>query len=226
MSGPMSEPSSEFTNPSSAASIRVRPFWEIRPVDGEDAGSGLGPTVGGKLLLLAPGAGWGDGLHETTQLCLQAIALFAPRPEGERGWAALDFGSGSGLLSIACARLGAKVRGVEIDPSGIAHAELNARINGIADRFEQSEALPDPARPSFDLVVANILRPILLEFAYPLASRLSPGGVLILSGLVATDVPDVSVRYAGFLGGRMPEVYRRGEWCALVWRGRTPAATS
>ncbi len=180
-----------------------------------------------RSLLLVPGAGWGDGMHDTTQLCLQAIAFFAPRRAsdfsadrpGEPAWRALDFGSGSGLLSIAAARLGAQVRAVEIDPAGIAHAELNLRLNGLSDRFEQSESLPELGERPFDLVVANILRPILLEFAYPLASRLSPRGVLILSGLVSTDVPEVSVRYTGLLGGRRPEVYRRGDWCALVWRG-------
>jgi ribosomal protein L11 methyltransferase len=77
----------------------------------------------------------------------------------------------------------------------------------------------DDARTPADFVVANILRPVLLSFARELASLLAPGGVLVLSGLVSTDVPEVSARYTPLLREKRPEVYEREEWRALVWRG-------
>jgi ribosomal protein L11 methyltransferase len=165
-------------------------------------------------LHLVPGPGFGDGRHPTTRVCLEAIAALAPR---ERAWRLLDFGSGSGILSIAGARLGATVDAVEIDPRAIEHAEQNLRANGVAERVRQITALGDAAGP-FDLVVANILRSVLLLFADALVERVAPGGTLVLSGLVSTDVPEVSARYARLLGGARPEVYERDEWRALVWR--------
>jgi ribosomal protein L11 methyltransferase len=131
----------------------------------------------------------------------------------------LDFGSGSGILSIAGARLGAEVEAVEIDPLAAAHAERNAVANGVAAHIRSRRTLEE-TRPPFDLVVANILRSVLLDFADALADRMAPGAALVLSGLVSTDVPEVSVRYARRLGGERPEVYERGEWRALVWRRR------
>jgi ribosomal protein L11 methyltransferase len=129
----------------------------------------------------------------------------------------LDFGSGSGIVAIGAARLGAVVDAVEIDASAEAHAERNARANAVSDRIRHTRTLED-ARGPFDLIVANILRSVLLEHANALASRLAQRAPLVLSGLVSTDVPEVSVRYASLLGGERPEVYERGDWRALVWR--------
>jgi ribosomal protein L11 methyltransferase len=130
----------------------------------------------------------------------------------------LDFGSGSGILSVAGALLGATVDAVEIDPDALAHAERNLRLNGVADRVRQAETLPADAGP-FDLVIANILRTVLLELIEPLAETRTRGATLFLSGLVSTDVPEITARYAAKLGGARPEVYEREDWRALVWRG-------
>jgi ribosomal protein L11 methyltransferase len=104
----------------------------------------------------------------------------------------------------------------EIDGAAVEHAEANAHLNGVADRTRWCRRFEDAAGP-YDTVVANILRSVLLESAQQLATRLSPGGALVLSGLVATDVPEVTVRYANLLG-RRPDVHGRGDWRALVWR--------
>jgi ribosomal protein L11 methyltransferase len=190
-------------------SIDVLPRWQILPVDGVAAA--------GKLpLRLAPGPGFGDGRHPTTQLCLQAIAALAPRG---RPWSLLDFGSGSGILSIAGARLGAAADAVEIDPLAIAHARLNFQANGVEERIRQVPAL-DAAKGPFDLVVANIIRAVLVGFAEALVGARAAGGTLVLSGLVSTDVPEVTARYMPLVGAARPEVYERDEWRALVWRGR------
>jgi ribosomal protein L11 methyltransferase len=186
--------------------IEIAPRWRIVSVPSAQRDDRV-------ELVIDPGPGFGDGTHETTRLCLQAIAALAPRDEP---WRMLDFGSGSGILSIGAARLGAVVEAVEIDALAVAHADRNALANGVADRIRQCTL--EDARGLFDFVVANILRAVLVEFADALVARLRPGATLVLSGLVSTDVPQVSARYAALLGDQRPEVYERGEWRALVWR--------
>jgi ribosomal protein L11 methyltransferase len=129
----------------------------------------------------------------------------------------LDFGSGSGILAIAAARLGAKVDAIEIDPLAASHGERNALANAVADRVDHARTLGE-TRGAFDFIVANILRSVILDFADALTSRLAKQATLVLSGLVSTDVPEVSARYASQLGTQRPEVYERGDWRALVWR--------
>jgi ribosomal protein L11 methyltransferase len=171
--------------------------------------------VDGISIVLRAGAAFGDGRHLTTQLCLQAIAALAPREKPD--WRLLDFGSGSGILSIGAAKLGAIALGVEIDDSAIASAEDNVALSGVSDRVTFARTLDVPGS-SYDIVVANILRGVLVHFAGELVGRLAPAGTLILSGLVSTDVPEVSACYAQRLDGRRPAIYEREEWRALVWR--------
>jgi ribosomal protein L11 methyltransferase len=214
--------------------IEIAPFWRIVP------SSGMGevdPRAVGRCathpphdgmssvpLIILPGTAFGDGTHETTQLCLQAIAALAPRAAADsrqrfaQSWRMPDFGSGSGILAIAAAKLGATVEAIEIDEKAIEQARENARANGIWDRVVCARSLESACRPA-DLVVANILRSVLLAFAEQLVSHLADRATLVLSGLVSTDVPEVAVRYGALLDGRRPEVYERDHWRALVWRG-------
>lgn len=190
----------------SGAAVEIAPNWRIVP-------SGTNECDENRLVI-DPGPGFGDGTHETTQLCLQALGALAPRG-GQ--WRMLDFGSGSGILAIAAARLGADVRAIEIDAQATAHAERNAKANDVSARIRHASTLEE-TRGTYDFVVANILRSVLLEFASALVAHLSPHATLVLSGLVSTDVPEVSVRYASRLAGARPEVYERSDWRALVWR--------
>jgi ribosomal protein L11 methyltransferase len=189
--------------------IDVSPFWKIRPpwVDEQPDGK----TV---ILRLNPGAGFGTGTHETTQLCLEALA-------GVRGRKVLDFGSGSGILSIAAKLLGAdKVDGVEIDPLANDNARENAALNGVTPEFMlQMPAFSE--REPYDVVLANILKPVLLEFVDQLVARLSSTGTMILSGLTEPDVQPVLERYrAAFSAkfGKMPNerVSALNEWRSIV----------
>jgi ribosomal protein L11 methyltransferase len=151
---------------------------------------------------------------------LQAIAALAPRG---RPWRLLDFGSGSGILSIAGALLGATVDAVEVDPGARDHAERNFHASGVVERVRSREMLPSTG--SFDLVVANILRAVLIEHAHDLVERRGREGALVLSGLVSTDVPEMIAHYAPELGGARPEIYERDEWRGLVWRAPLPATS-
>ncbi|HTQ47378.1 MAG TPA: 50S ribosomal protein L11 methyltransferase [Polyangiaceae bacterium] len=189
------------------ATMRVAPRWQILPV-------GAAADAEAIPIWLESGTGFGDGSHPTTQLCLQGIAALAPRG---RAWRLLDVGSGSGILSIAGARLGASVDAVEIDPRAIEHAERCYRANGVQDRVRSFSSLA-AVRGSFDLVVANVWRAALLSLCEEVVPLRGSGGSILLSGLVSTDVPEVSVRYSRLLGDQRPEVYERDEWRALVWR--------
>jgi ribosomal protein L11 methyltransferase len=174
------------------------------------------PAGEGIPLVLGPGPGFGSGDHPTTRLCLQAIAALRPR----RPFRMLDLGTGSGILAIAAARLSAEVEAVDIDQAALAHAARNLELNGVASSVRLHRSLEE-VHGVFDLAVANILGPVLLDLAAPLAARVAPGGTLVISGLVAGEVPELAVRYAAALG--KPEVFRLEEWRALVfragWRG-------
>jgi ribosomal protein L11 methyltransferase len=193
--------------PPDGAGAEIAPHWRIVSTQSTHDGNW-------GQLVIEHGPGFGDGTHETTQLCLQALAALAPRAEP---WRMLDFGSGSGILAIGGARLGAAVDAVEIDAVASEHGERNAQANAVSDRVRHVRALDD-TRGTFNFVVANILRSVLLEFADALVARLADDATLVLSGLVSTDVPQVSVRYASLLADERPEVYERGDWRALVWR--------
>lgn len=193
--------------------VFIPPFWRILPAWVERE-----LPAGERALRINPGAGFGTGTHETTQLCLQAIGEFAASRGGAgllAGTRVLDFGSGSGILAIGAALLGASVDAVEIDELAIDNALENARINSVESRIQYSRSLGG-APGQYPLVIANILRPVLVEFAPELVRRLAPGGCLILSGLVAGDVPEIERVYSELLG-RKPRISERGEWRGVVW---------
>jgi ribosomal protein L11 methyltransferase len=205
---------------SQASGVRIAPNWRILPPwvseDSPELARLNAPILPGeRVIRVNPGAGFGTGTHETTQLCLKAIAEFFGRRKGPAEVRALDFGSGSGILSIGAALLGADVDGVEIDPLAIDNAEENSRINDVEERIAYFRDLAGAPGP-YPLVIANILRPVLLEFAPELVRRLEPGGTLVLSGLIATDTPSVSEAYSALLK-RRPVETSLGEWRSLVW---------
>ncbi len=198
--------------------VSVPPYWEILPPWRESP-----DDSDSKVIRINPGAGFGTGTHETTQLCLQAVA-FALR-DAEPRTRVLDFGSGSGILAIAAARLGADVDGVEIDPMAVDNARENLELNDVegvvrfAHTFAELEQATGTSHPKYAVVIANILRPVLVEFAETLVGKLKrPGGKVVLSGLIATDLPEVITRYSSLLGGARPEIFERGEWRALVFQ--------
>jgi ribosomal protein L11 methyltransferase len=186
----------------------IRPAWEEGP-----AGAGnRGTTV-----FIEPGAGFGTGLHETTRLCLGALAGWME--DGGAIDRVLDFGSGSGILGIAAAVRGARVvDAVEIDP--LVHDAIgsNACRNGVADRVAIRPAMPaDDAR--YDLVFANIVAPMLLDHVEQLCGRVRRGtgraaGCLVLSGLLADELSAMAECYSRVLGVA-PIRTAMGEWHCL-----------
>ncbi len=139
-------------------------------------------------LVVNPGLAFGTGSHPTTRLCLAWLAS-----ELVAGESVLDYGCGSGILAVAAARLGAgAVVGTDVDPQAIAASEANAAVNRAAARFMLPDAL---GCDRFDVVVANILTNPLRLLAPALATRVRPGGRIVLSGILDTQADDIVAAY-------------------------------
>jgi len=199
----------------SFAAIDVPGFGTIRPAWGEGVASG---NPGDATIFIEPGAGFGTGQHETTRLCLEALAAW--RRAGGGLARVLDFGSGSGILGIAAAVCGAaETDSIEIDPLVHEAIRANARRNSVGERVRVADALP-ATHASYDLVFANIVAAVLLEHAEAVCGRVRRGpngglaGCLVLSGLLGDDVPAVADRYERLLGVGPLEA-SLGDWHCL-----------
>ncbi len=141
---------------------------------------------------------FGTGHHGTTRGCLLAFDELIAETTPQR---VLDLGTGTGVLAIAAAKaLGIPVLASDIDTTSVAIAQANVDINGVADRVAAIEAdgfaHPDiAARTPFDLIFANILAGPLIGLAPDIARATSPGGHVILSGLMAEQADDVRAAY-------------------------------
>ena len=198
----------------SFAPIAVPGFGMVRPA--WDAGRAGIAADGDAQIYIEPGLGFGTGLHETTQMCLAALA--DRRRRGQSLDRVLDYGSGSGILGIAAAVLGAsQVDAVEIDSTVHGALRANARRNDVDTRLRLTAGLP-PEPDAYDVVVANIVAAVLVEHAVELCCRVARhGGELLLSGLLADEVPAVADRYAALLESR-PHAKERGPWRCLSFR--------
>jgi ribosomal protein L11 methyltransferase len=140
------------------------------------------------VVRIDPGLAFGTGSHPTTQLALR----FLERRIGG-GERVLDYGSGSGILAIAAAKLGAgSVDAVDLDAQALEATAANARANRVAVNALAPEALP-PA--GYDIVVSNILLKPLIVLAPLLASRVAAGGEIALSGILAAQVGELAAAY-------------------------------
>ncbi|MEP7113988.1 MAG: 50S ribosomal protein L11 methyltransferase [Ilumatobacteraceae bacterium] len=139
------------------------------------------PPVGVTVLRIEPGATFGLGDHPTTVLSMRAI-----RAALVSGATVLDVGCGSGVLAVGACVLGAsRATAIDIAPAAVPTTQANASANGVADRVHVSTTPLSHIGECFDLVVANILAPTLIELADDLHRVLAPTGVLIISGVLA-----------------------------------------
>jgi ribosomal protein L11 methyltransferase len=137
---------------------------------------------------LDPGQAFGTGHHETTRLCLAALEEWV-RP-GDR---VLDVGTGSGVLAIAAVLLGAAaVHAIDIDPVAVEIAAVNCEANGVRDRVTLAAGTLEPGSLApHPLVVANISPQANIGLAPAFATAVSPGGRLLISGVLGADLPRV-----------------------------------
>jgi ribosomal protein L11 methyltransferase len=192
------------------ARFLVRPSW--------DQGTALEADL---LIDIDPGRAFGTGGHASTRLVMMlSEKIAAARPPVLRF---LDLGCGSGILSIAAARLwpGATGLAVDLDPEAAACSDENLALNHVGSVVTRAGTLEDVATtPPFDLILANIQADVLIHLAAGLRDHLAAGGTLVLSGLLTTDVVAVLPRYEG-AGFRLVERRDEGEWAAL-WLGLSP----
>ena len=146
------------------------------------------PTDGSINIELDPGLAFGTGSHPTRVLCLRWLDANMPQ-----GAAVLDYGCGSGILAITAAKLGAgKVVGVDIDKQAIRASHDNAAQNQVSIEVYLPDAQPEG---QFDVVVANILANPLRMLGQMLAGRVKTDGQIVLSGILAEQVEEISALY-------------------------------
>ena len=169
-------------------------------------------------LSVAAGSAFGSGRHETTQGCLLALDWLARRRRVRR---AFDIGTGSGVLAVAAARLWpARVLALDSDPMAVAAARTTARLNALCRRVAVMQGEGFRLRSGVrlgraDLICANIRAKPNAALAPAFARHLSPGGAVVVSGLLATEEPLV---LAAFRAGRLRLWHRirLGAWATLI----------
>lgn len=199
--------------------IVIVPLWEE-----------YSPAPGEVIIRLEPGMAFGTGLHPTTCLCLEALETHLTP-----GCTVLDVGTGSGVLAIAAARLGARyVLALDADPVAVDVAQENIMWNDVADQvtvrrgslsggdivprhftMDGDLELLDTGR--FDLVLINILAPVIVRMAPALAARCASGGRLIVAGLIESQEGSV-VRALQAQGLQVIERGLEKDWVSLVAR--------
>jgi ribosomal protein L11 methyltransferase len=183
-----------------AERLVIVPSWET-----------YAPQPNDVVLHLDPGQAFGTGTHESTQLMLAEIERRVTP-----GVQLLDVGCGSGILAIAALRLGAShAIALDTDPLAVNATRENAERNLVASQVQASTASVETLSACFRLVLANIEARVLVPLAAAIAARVAPGGLLLLSGLIASDVETVRAAYPQFTELARPE---RGDWRALVLR--------
>jgi ribosomal protein L11 methyltransferase len=183
--------------------LHVRPPWES-PSARPDA----------REIVIDPGQAFGTGGHASTRLCLELLLELAA--SDDRRCPALDIGTGSGVLAIAAARLGyGPVIALDNDRESVCAASENAAVNGVTIEVRHfnlhREPLPAVGGSPAPVVLANLLRPLLLELSRSLEH---PPDHLIVSGLLKGEAEEVSEAFARRLGLCERARHESGEWAA------------
>lgn len=186
----------------------IRPPWED-----------YAPAAGEIVVTIYPGMAFGTGRHATTLLCLRALEEVWEQdlPETPSPWQVLDVGTGTGILALAAARLGAGVLAIDVDPEAVAAALENVRLNALEDRILVESTLLQTIRHQFVLILANLTTLDLLHLADSLTGRLLSGGALIISGFLEKDRPELEACFLG-LGLREAGYFSQDDWGALILR--------
>jgi ribosomal protein L11 methyltransferase len=177
---------------------------------------------GHSVLWLDPGMAFGTGNHETTRLCIERLVEFeATLPGGAQGLRVVDAGCGSGILALSACLLGFRdVSGFDNDAEAVRVSFENAELNGLGARLRFAVApLPEGiGSAAADVVLANIQSDILAQHASSLALAVAPGGLLAMSGILATEVDRVRAAFEPVTPGWTSESRVLGEWCDLALR--------
>jgi ribosomal protein L11 methyltransferase len=201
----------ELWEPLAVGAITVRPVQE-RP-------SGMLPVAVSPELFITPGTGFGTGHHRTTFSILELLQSSLVREAlAPKHATALDLGTGSGILALAIASYYQRtVDAIDNDPLALLNAAHNVEMNQLGRLVRLIEGDVKSAAHGYQLIVANIYAEVLITLSAELATRLSPGGVLILSGIKAELREEVERAFTV----RSLHVLQRAErdgWATLLYR--------
>ena len=166
------------------------------------------------IIELDPGMAFGTGTHPTTVMCLQALEKVV-----QQGDTVVDIGTGSGVLSIGAALLGAKnVHALDLDEVAVRAARENVELNKVSDTVSVFHGnLLDTVKEPADVVVANILAEIIMSFTDDAFTIVKPGGLYVTSGIIGAKRDDVkaALEASGFV---IEEVLMMEDWVAIIAR--------
>lgn len=207
----------EYFKPFFVDDILIKPTWEELPDQSDKAYS--------TVIEIDPGMAFGTGMHETTRLCLKGIRKYMK--EGDRF---IDFGCGSGILSIGALKLGAKeAEAVDIDPQAVEVAAENFEVNGISKdnyRLYAGNILADEELDAYfagapaQIIAANILADVIEPLAAVVDRYLVPGGVFISSGIIDNKEQLIVDAVNANPQLELVEVCSDGDWRSIVARRR------
>jgi len=167
-----------------------------------------------QVITLEPGMAFGTGTHATTRGCMEFLELAAERQRGGT-FTALDVGTGSGILAIVLARLGARaIWAIDNDDVALTVARENLRANGVAKRVHLSRIKPSGIKRTFSVVVANLTAETILRVAAALEKKVAPKGYLILSGILHKKAGEITRRFA--VKFKTVKCKRAREWQTLL----------
>ncbi len=203
----------QFFKPFTIDHILIKPTWEEIPEEHKD-----------KLLVeIDPGTAFGTGSHETTQLCIRQMQKYL-KP-GDR---VLDVGTGSGILGITAIKLGAgSAFGTDLDENAVEAAKENVAVNHIpAEQFSiitgniiDDEAVQKEAGLNcYDIVVANILAPVIILLSGEAARHMKKGAVMITSGIINTKEAEVKKAFEENPDFEIVEIARQNDWVSVTVR--------
>lgn len=164
------------------------------------------------IIELDPGMAFGTGTHPTTVLCIQALENVI-----QGGESVIDVGTGSGVLSIAAAKLGAsEVLGLDLDEVAVKSAQMNVKLNKVHRQvMVRQNHLLEGITGTRDVIVANILAEVIIRFVADAKAVLKPGGTFIVSGIIKrkkNDVKDALVTN----GFQIEETVELEDWVAII----------
>lgn len=172
------------------------------------------PKKGEKIVLLDSNMAFGTGEHETTRMCVEFLQEFVGDSD-----TVIDVGSGSGILGVAAAKLGAKkVVMTDIDECAVKASLHNAELNGVKNAEVYLKNLLDDNTVKGDVIVANIMAEVLIGFAKGLKNNLNKGGKAILSGILTDRLDKVISAYTA-QGFTLMKTEIKGEWAAIALKG-------
>ena len=166
------------------------------------------------VIELDPGMAFGTGHHPTTKMCILEIEKLFNAGTRQR---VLDIGTGSGILAMVAATLGAKsVLGIDTDPLAVTAALLNVKTNKLKDKIEIIQGTTESNNLSqYDLVVANLYSKVIIEIGHSIMSKIDRNGVVILSGIMKDKLEEViiSLRTYNFV---LDHYLTEGDWAVAV----------